>query len=166
MKKEQLIKWALIAAAAYLVYRYVLKDGLLDQLLGTGARPVTPSPGEFPAAPPQVTPPVTQPPAQPPPPVQVSDADLAAAASGQTGEALARVLVSGVKLTSDQWNYYRAMGGGSVPNVDLFPEGNRGYLMTLQEYLQARLSRGLTGLGGLAGIRDLAAMVAVNPWIV
>lgn len=55
--------------------------------------------------------------------------------------------VSGIRLNSDQWNYYRALGGGDVPSVDLFPEEDRGYGMTAQEYHMARSRKGLGRLG-------------------
>jgi len=166
MDKNQLIKWALIAAAAYLIYRYVLKDGLF----GGGTTPTIPTP--LPG-----TQPVTQPPAIPPggttvttpvaPAIRVNDALLIAAALGTPGF-VADARTAGVKLNSDQWNYYRAQGGGTVPNVDIFPEGDRAALMTIDQYLEARHSHGLSGLAGLngpSGWGTLARMAAVNPWI-
>jgi hypothetical protein len=41
----------------------------------------------------------------------------------------------------DQWNAYL----GNPPNVDLFPEGNRGYLASATEYHAARHAHGLEG---------------------
>jgi len=175
MDQKTIIKWALIAAAAYVVYRYVLKDGLLDKLLGTEVAP-TPqpiTPGPQPIAPAQpVTAQPTQPaqPAQPPAQPTIAqtpeERTIAAAANGN-GAALLAVRTARVVFNSDQWNYYRAAGGGDVPNVDLFPSGNRDYQMTIDEYLQARAAHGLTGLGGGLGrgFLDLSRMVAVNPWI-
>ena len=48
-------------------------------------------------------------------------------------------------LTADQWNYYRNASHPSDPpqSTDLFPVGNRGYLMTAAEYHQRRAAAGL-----------------------
>jgi hypothetical protein len=75
--------------------------------------------------------------------------------------AIAREL--GLRYSSDVWNYYRGYGGGDVPNVDLFPEGNRDYQMTIDEYLQARTAHSLSGLS--AGWHQLAHMQSASPWI-
>lgn len=157
MDKNQLIKWALIAAAAYLIYRYVLKD----MISGTGT-PVQIPPPTGGGAGTQPSPTVT--PAPSAPRIQVNDALLMAAATGVPGF-VSDARTAAVRLTSDQWNYYRGQGGGDVPNVDLFPEGNRGYLMSIDEYLEARRSHGLSGLGRLFGQSALAQMAALNPWI-
>ena len=125
---------------------------------GVPAQPVTAQPTQ-PAQP-------AQPPAQPAIAQTPEERTIAAAANGN-GAALLAVRTARVVFNSDQWNYYRSAGGGDVPNVDLFPPGNRDYQMTIDEYLQARAAHGLTGLGGGLGrgFLDLSRMVAVNPWI-
>lgn len=172
MDKDQMIKWVLIAAAAYVIYRYVLKGQLFG---GSAPMPrestVTPgvvTPGTRPTTPgTRPTTPVTQP-AQPPQlPVQPNEGMLVFAALGEPS-AVSVVRAAGTKLTSDQWNYYRSRGGGDVPTIDLFPEGNRGYLMDIDYYLAARtlvVEHPATGMGQMTDESALAQMAAVNPWI-
>lgn len=53
-----------------------------------------------------------------------------------------------IKYTADEWNFFRAEGGGGTTTQDLFPEGDRGYKMLASEYLRRRLQAGLSGLLG------------------
>jgi hypothetical protein len=87
---------------------------------------------------------------------------IIAAANGDSGS-IQVVRMTNVRFNSDQWNYYRTLGGGDVPVVDLFPPGNREYLMSIDEYLAARAREGLSGLG--AGWQQLAHMQSSSPWI-
>jgi hypothetical protein len=68
-----------------------------------------------------------------------------AAAGDLTAAAQADAL--GWTLNADQWNYYRAAGGGGQTTVDLFPEGNRGAPLTARDYLERRRAAGLSGFG-------------------
>lgn len=61
----------------------------------------------------------------------------------------------GIRYTADQWNYIRVSAGGDATNVDLFPTGNRGYLMLASEYIRARQQANLSGLHGLYGMATL-----------
>lgn len=55
----------------------------------------------------------------------------------------------GVRLTADEWNWYRSQNPGKGDTTaDLFPEGNRGYAMSASEYLDRRATAGLSGMGG------------------
>ncbi len=155
MDQKTIIKWALIAAAAYVVYKFVLKDGLLNKLLGTTATATTTTPVVAPA-------PVVSAPA-----LTTEQRTMQAAAGVNKDGSVDWVRAKGIKYNSDSWNYYRGAAGLDVPNVDLFPPGNRDYQMTIDEYLQARAAKGLSGFGGLGrGFLDLSQMVAVNPWLV
>jgi hypothetical protein len=84
-------------------------------------------------------------------------------AGSGTYNPIAVVRALGLKYNSDVWNYYRGEAGGDVPAIDLFPPGNRDYPMTIDEYLGARASAGLSGLG--AGWHQLASMQSASPWI-
>ncbi len=64
-----------------------------------------------------------------------------------------------IRYNADQWNYIRVSAGGSSTSVDLFPAGNRGYLMLASEYIAARRSAGLSGLHG-----SYAAMRGMGGW--
>lgn len=66
------------------------------------------------------------------------------------------------KLNADQWNYYRAIGlqrngqpTAGDTDQDYFPVGDRGYLMTVEEYWAAR-GRAGHGLSGLISFARLA----------
>lgn len=64
-------------------------------------------------------------------------------------------LVAKEKLNADQWNFYRKEATGMQITQDIFPPGNRGYLMTAEEYHARLAAHGLLqglvlrGLGNL-----------------
>jgi hypothetical protein len=76
------------------------------------------------------------------------DALLRKAAAGDL-TAAGQVDALGWTLTADQWNAYRAAGGGGQTTVDLFPVGadRATFVMSAADYLQRRRNAGLTGLG-------------------
>ena len=80
----------------------------------------------------------------------IRSASTAVSGSAVTYDPVQVASALGIKYNSDEWNFFRGVGGGDVPNVDLFPVGNRNYQMTIEEYLQARTSAGLSGLDGRA----------------
>lgn len=43
-------------------------------------------------------------------------------------------------FNSDQWNWFRWQENGDETTTDLFPEHDRGYLMTATEYLNRRVA--------------------------
>jgi len=61
--------------------------------------------------------------------------------------AVAQAKGLGVKLNSDQWNFYRQQETGEVTTTDLFPEGNRAALMDAAEYISRRQGAGLGFVG-------------------
>lgn len=61
-------------------------------------------------------------------------------------------------LTADQWNYYYSKVTGVTQSTDLFPVGNRGALLTIDQYAAARQQAGLTGLSAIKK-RDLAGAI-------
>lgn len=131
MKGQDFLKYALIAVAAYLLYKYALEQGWL------GA-PVLPPP--IPGGQPQLPPPAVQPPAQPPsqPPATTRNLVLAAAtAAGNTG-----------LQTFDVWNYYYAQVRG-IPGPaieDALPGTLRDYKMTVDQWWAGVSSVGVSGL--------------------
>jgi hypothetical protein len=72
--------------------------------------------------------------------------------SASLGDASAIALSdqAGLRYTADQWNFIRNSADPSQPmtSVDLFPAGNRSYLMLASEYIGARQHAGLSGLHG------------------
>lgn len=80
--------------------------------------------------------------------VVVSVEELAKKAANGDAAAIAELESRGMRYNADQWSWYRASGGGGVTTVDLFPDGDRGYLMSASEYLERRQAAGLSGLGG------------------
>lgn len=71
---------------------------------------------------------------------------VAAAASSTDASIRGRLLAAGGSqpLTADQWNYYYSQITGIAQTVDLFPPGNRGLLMTVDDYLARRVAAGIT----------------------
>lgn len=106
-------------------------------------------------APEQPSDPLSEPP-PPPPNSPAAPANQAAPQSTPAAAADPLVLAATIpamahlagntKLTADQWNWYNAQGRGSETSVDLFTPGNRGELITAQEYWVRRLAAGLSGL--------------------
>lgn len=76
---------------------------------------------------------------------QVPEATLIAAA---TDALVAAQMPEAVKMNSDQWNWFRDKGGMSIPTVQMFPTGNRNYIMSAAEYHQIMNSGGLSGFNG------------------
>jgi hypothetical protein len=193
MNTKDILKYAAFAVAGYLVYRYARDAGWFTSLGLTPAAPTPTTTPVTTITPAVTTTPVvvTAPPATTtttPPVAETNDQIMAEAAP--SGSSLRLYLIQeaamnktslpmpagsgtynpvavvrglGLKYNSDGWNYYRAQGGGDVPNVDLFPEGNRDYQMTIDEYLQARTAHSLSGLS--AGWHQLAHMQSASPWI-
>lgn len=170
MDKKQLMKWAAIALAAYLVWRYFQANGGFSNIFGGTDQPQLPGGTDQPAS-------GTQEPASqtgagantstgagttPPPgngsgstagaPAVPSDDDLMAAAHNpaQVGRA------GDYRLNFHQWNWYRMQAAiaatGSYtaeqhqPNWDGILDPNS--LVTAAEYQAALAQRGLGGRGG------------------
>lgn len=71
-----------------------------------------------------------------------TDAMLRSAAGGDRSRA-AILNGLGVQLTADVWNDYRRQSGKPQITADLFPDGNRGFVMTASEYLDRVQNAGL-----------------------
>lgn len=155
MDTKTLIKYGLIAIAAYIAYKKFLVPFLADSGLTTLPAP---APAQLPPAGGTTQPPVVTPP--PPPPTQPAP---------PTGDALriAMLQAAGVSATDrptgyDGWNwYYHKVTGVQGPAYeDVYPwdqgGGSRGTIMTVNDYLGAR---GLAGIGdGFAGLGDLGRL--------
>lgn len=171
MDKKQMMKWAAIALAAYLVWRYFQANGGFNLFGGQTAQPQLPGGSDQPQPSDQTGTGTGQQPANgangaaPPPAggngsqttgtgtqVVPSDEDLMAAAynpaqAGKTGA---------YKLNFHQWNWYRmqaaiAATGGYVPEQhqpawDGILDPNS--LVTAAEYQSALAQRGLSGRTG------------------
>lgn len=130
------LKFGLIAIAAW----WLLRDQIGASL----------APAQI-EAPEQSSDPLSEPPAPPPnsQAAPVKETTPAAAADplvlAATIPSMAH-LAGNTKLTADQWNWYNAQGRGSETSVDLFTPGNRGELITAEEYWIRRLAAGLSGL--------------------
>lgn len=146
MKGEEILKYFLIAAAAYLLYRWAQEQGWFGQAtLPPGTRPPGPQP--------QLPPPQQQPgqPAQPPaqPPAALSTKERIAQAARTAGYA--------GTLTFDQWNYFYAqVAGRPGPAIeDAFPGIARETQMTVDQWW--------TGISG-AGFSGLARWPMMSAW--
>jgi len=134
------LKIGLVLGGGYLLMRYT---GLK---LPGGAAVAPPNGSKVPETGPKLVPPagnktdVTNPPQTTAP--KVSDEIIRRAAGGDA-EAVRVADKGGVRFNADQWNWFRQQDTGQETTTDLFPEGNRGALMTASEYLERRIAAGL-----------------------
>ncbi len=129
---KELLKWGLLAGAAYLL----LRPTFASSQQNTEAAP--------PAQPPAAPPPLTTQPAVTEDMISKAAADPALAAT-----------VPGILLNADQWNWYgERLTGQPGPDVLLFlpPNTSRDTKITAVQYWQWRKEKGLAGLGRLAGL--------------
>jgi hypothetical protein len=170
MKKEELIKYALIAAALYAAYRYMEANGLLAQWFGIGAQP-QPQPQPVGNNAGQILPGTNiAPPAgtQAPPVVDPNAAAIKAASENaatvtqQIDEKyLARAAANsqwageaqGAKLTWDQWEWYLQKFAKlfNVPAQPMHAFEDSGMtdrytLITAAQYHDLKAAKGLSGL--------------------
>ncbi len=117
---KDLVKYALIAVAAYLVYEYIQKNGGLQAMFGTPALP-----GAAPPAPAPTTT-TTQSAA---PPSGVATANLKSKVAAAAGFGV-------TQLTMDQWCYYLSqISGYSCPDpTSLFPGMDRSHTMDIDTF--------------------------------
>lgn len=143
MNKDNMMKWVLIAAAAALVFFYLKKQGTFDSLFGSSQ----------PAEKPPVKPPVVNPQL---PAGNINVAPPATAADTSIRGRLLAASGNAQTMTADQWNWYYGQVTGTPQTTDLFPADDRNFQMTVDGYLSARKSAGLSGLAGLlAGYQSL-----------
>jgi hypothetical protein len=163
MDKNKIIMWVAILGGGYLIYKYLVDNGILDGLFspaiaagtGNGANPPAGTAGgtENPAAGAHGSAPSPAPspaPATPPVAQDLTTAQKVAQAAGP-----------GAKLSADGWNWHWSNQSGIAQTADLFPPENRGYLMSLDEYIGRRTVAGLSGLGYAMNAFDTP-----NSWIV
>ena len=151
------VKVLIGGAVVYLIYEYLKSSGLWAQWFGGTVAPSLPAgPANVNITPPvnvSVTPPpatttTTTPPANPPQYSTLEQNVLNAAISANAGS-------PSMQLNADQWNYYWSQVSGITQTADLFPAGNRGALMTFDEYVAARQAQNLP-LSGISAFRAAA----------
>lgn len=137
MNKQDLIKYAALAVGAYLIYKYVFADGGIfsstpGQLpAGNGTQPPAPPPG------PSGQPADTMPPATTAPPSnttmeRVPDETLHRQKL-VSNRLYATTHQGSLKLSADQWNYYRQQLNLGIKDAGLLPD--RSVTMTASQYL-------------------------------
>lgn len=178
MKTEEIVKYAALAFGGYMLYIWLRDNCYLAQfgMAGSsgcyqtasgwqmGAPPVatgvsappaqtTTAPGTQQAVgqpPTNTAPPATTYVQPTPQPVTPSQTQIQNSASLGDASAIALSDQAGLRYTADQWNFIRHSADPSQPltETDLFPVGNRGYMMSASEYINARHSANLSGLHG------------------
>lgn len=170
MRKEDLMKYAIIAGGAYLLYVYLKNSGLWDQWFGVAHPAVAPTGAT-------TTPAVTTHPTQTPEQIAAAAAASAAAVTAAVNANATAVTAAvdqqyleraaansnwtaeakGAKLTWDQWNWYLqkfAVTNGTPPQPIYGPEdvglADRNSLLTADQYHALKSAKGLAGLGGMA----------------
>jgi hypothetical protein len=147
MDSKQLIKYAAIALAAYLVYQ---------QFIATPAQTLQPGPAPAPMPGPQ---PVSPGPQTQAPPAQTATAQPvteAALIQWATSEPAATTAPANVVYSIDEWNYYRDKGGLPVIDALTVPGINAGNRSTTKfsasAYWSSMRAAGLAGYTG-TGLR-------------
>lgn len=139
MKGGDILRYALIAVAAYLLYKYAQEQGWLGGVTALPPGQPQPQPQLPPAQPqPPAQPPPAQPPAEPPVAVTTKDRVLQMArASGNIGT-----------LTFDQWNWFYAQvtSRPGPPIEDAFPGVARDTQMTVDQWWAGISQIGFSGL--------------------
>lgn len=160
-----LLKFGLIGVGGYLLYRRFSDGGeisggrlgvdvdepIVEPPPAACVPPNCPSnlvPREVPPAPPPAAP-FVQPDVSAGMPDDALLREVAGLAYTPANVIQAAARVPAFRMTSDQWKFYRTLSTG-VPSAqtDIFPIGDRGYLMTAVEFLEAMHSHGLAGFGG------------------
>lgn len=140
MNQKDLVKYALIALGAYLVYEYIQSNGGFAAVLGTATGTGTPAPAPVVSAAAPLSP--NAGPASAPPATSFK-ARIAAATGGVT------------QLNMDQWCYYFAqiVGHGCPDPTTLFPGVDRAQNMDIDTFwtaVQPWLAATYPGLGMFA----------------
>jgi hypothetical protein len=169
MDTNKLIKYVLIGAAAYLVYRYLKESGVLDSFLGTSTAaqvPVTTQPALI-AAPATSAATVAAEATVP----AMSNADLHAQLKALTDvDTSGGFAADGVTRTHSFYvyqYYYHQLTGRDLPSGEVLglDEAGRSRDMTLDEFwalLTAAKSAGQTA--GYPGLSALQAIRALSAW--
>jgi len=162
MKTQDIIKYALFAIAAYLIWKQIQKGGLFNLLPGTGTpapsptpQPSAPTPAPGASAPPPAV--VTPPPIGERPIDKLRD-QLVTMAGGDVKKP------DGTKLGFDGWNYYlqkTAYVSKALAIEDIYgPNADRNFQLTASEFLYGYEQVGhpviaLSGLGGWLGLGSM-----------
>ena len=163
MNTKDIIKYAALAVAAYLFYKYLKDSGVFGAAAVT--QPVA-------AAPPGAQPTAVSPPTQQPGEITtpIAHQEVKAAPTLSVKQRVwNRAIVAGYgpvpQLTYDEWNYFYQQETGSYAKA--FEEALPGVARTLKMPIDAFWQQAVGGLSGLAGsLQTLAAMRAGNAWIV
>jgi hypothetical protein len=160
VKTEDILKWVLIAGAAYLVYRYLSQSGLFSGLTAQPALPAASS-----AAVTTTAEPVAQPVAALPAPsastqkVAITAQALLAFAGTQSWPN--KPVNWDGKLTISQWNYMVSQMTGVDQQTDLSFGLSVPDPVTVDDYMARRVKAGISGLGAL---RLAELLPPVNAW--
>ncbi len=141
---KSLMKVGLFAGAAL----FLFKDQIFD--LFTPATPAAPPPlantGSGAPAAPAPAPPANTGSGSPAPPAPSAPLPGDRTAMFSVAEKVLAATGPGAMLTADQWNWHWTQASGISQTADLFPADNRGYLMSLKDYIERRGAAGLSGL--------------------
>lgn len=183
MDKKNIILWASVAGGAALAYWYITHYGPHGKLTDVGgpsywdtwfgshpagaiATPAgyvatAPPAGYLPAGVPATQ---TQQPNQQPPPVQTQQQPPVSAGTQVNNTLRAQLISAGGEApkNADQWNYYYSAVSGVNQTTDLFPADNRGYLMSVDEYLSRRAAAGLSGMGDIVQVSSVPSVPSMS----
>jgi hypothetical protein len=145
MKTEDIIKYALIAGAVFLVYRYLSQSGLFTGF----TEPALP-------------------PAQPAVEVKQIEAPASQKASVTTQSLLAFVKPTRPpdwdgKATISEWNWYVSKMTGTIQQTDLSFGESVPDPVTVDDYLARRVKAGISGVNRL-DFSGLAALLPSSNW--
>lgn len=134
---NMLVKAALAGGGLYLLIRYTGID--IPFVPDFGGDSPSPAPATSPEP---AIPGFTQPAAG----GGAGDSAVMAQAASGNASAIQESIRRGLKQNADQWNWHHNKATGQTTTTDLFPDGDRGFLMDANEYRQRRQSAGLGGI--------------------
>lgn len=154
MNGKEILKWALIAGAAYLIYSYLEQSGVVPPIFGAAAVP--PTGGGATVIPPTGTPASTVAPGAP----IVSDSLLAQIIAAAKADPQFKTDSNGNPIGNGwQWDYYYNKITGFAPFTgpsgkfqQVAPYSATNLMTGAQWAAQANASAGLTGLGKVVNI--------------
>jgi len=152
MGKEDILKWVLIAGAAYLVYRYLQTQGMLGP--AQSALPAAAQPGAEAVEPPAGDDETPPPPPPPPPPAEEQEPGIPFGMARSLAESVTALGYDPTKTyTGHEWNFFWTRA--SVFNgVEVGP-AEMGLLETQKVYIEEALRRMQAYLRSSAGVAGL-----------
>lgn len=148
MKQGDILKWVLIAGAAYLVYRYLSQSGLFSGFAQPAPVEPKPEPKQI-AAPAEVVNPQK---------VTVTAESLLAYAKPNMPADWDQ------KMTISQWNWVVSKMTGTDQQTDLSFGESVPDPVTVQDYMSRRVRAGISGVETKLDFSHLAELLPVNSW--